>query len=109
MNKNEFYLVSIEYGRDLALECSNCDYCFISNNKNIIIREFIQGVKDELEFNDLIIENGKMSLDDVKKELSEAIDKKQDYRLGFYKNIDDFDNGCERFIYACVFIERKEK
>lgn len=50
-----------------------------------------------------------MSLEDVKSKLSEAIDKKQDYRIGFYKNIDDFNSDCDMFTYACVFIERKVK
>ena len=109
MSKNEFYLVSIEYGRYLSLECGNCDYYFISNNKDIIIREFIKGIVDELSYNDVILEDDKMSLEDVKKGLSSEKKKKQDYRVCFYKNTDDFNNGNDMFTYACVFIERKVK
>lgn len=107
--KNKFYLVGIEYGREMSLDCGNFEPHFISDNKEIIIREFIKGVSDELDYCDVILEDNSMSLEDVERELFNAIVKKQDYTVCFYRNIDDFDSGCELFSYVCRLVERKVK
>ena len=108
MNKNEFYLVSIEYGRDLSLECGNVDYAFISNNKDIIIREFMQGLRNELDYSDCIMEDNR-TLEEVKEDLTKALEENQDFTVCFYKNIDEFKNGYELFSYVCALVERKIK
>lgn len=107
MKKNEFYILSIEYGRELLPECGNVDYCLVSNNKEVIVNEFMQGLKNELSFDDVIIEDNTMSLDEIEKELKERIDLKRDYRVDFYKDLDEYNTGYERFSYVCTLVNRK--
>lgn len=107
MKKNEFYILSIEYGRDLIPEYGNVDYCLVSNNKEVIVNDFMQGLKNELSFDNVIIEDNTMSLDEIEKELKERIDLKKDYRVDFYKNLDEYNTGYECFSYVCTLVSRK--
>ena len=107
LNKNQFYLVKIDYGRELAPECGACDCAFISQNKDKIINEFIQGIQNELSDNEnLIIEDGTKTIEEIKEELTKAIDNKENYYIDFYNSKHDYNNGYEWFTYTCELIDR---
>lgn len=107
LNKNQFYLLRIDYGRELAPECGACDCAFVSQNKDKIINEFMQGIQNELSDNEsLIIEDGTKTIEEVKEEFTKAINNNENYYIEFYNSKHNYNNGYEWFTYVCELIDR---
>lgn len=108
MENNIYYLMSIEYGRDMQADCDVVDYGFITKNKDKLLNEFIERLKDELYYNDFILEDGKTTLEEVKSNLIEWFKTNdKSFSVDFYRSKHDYDNGYSSFTYKISRIEKR--
>lgn len=103
-----YYLMSIEYGRDMQSDCDVVDYGFMTKNKDEILNKFIERLKYELNFDDFILEDGKTTLEEVKSNLIEWFKTNdKSFIVDFYRSKHDYDSGNSAFTYKIYKIEER--